>query len=113
MSGLACPPSCGACCDPVWLPDTLAGLLRRPVSASNRRWLRNKLRRIGRDGAGFTYRCLNFDSATRLCADYENRPDVCRGYPWYGKAPSAKRAGGLPQRCVFASEVPVSIRSKP
>lgn len=31
------------------------------------------------------YGCDLFDSETRLCKDYENRPQICRGYPNYHK----------------------------
>lgn len=30
------------------------------------------------------FNCKHFDTATRLCQDYENRPRMCRNYP-YGK----------------------------
>jgi Fe-S-cluster containining protein len=26
--------------------------------------------------------CVRWDRLTRLCTDYENRPQVCRGYPY-------------------------------
>lgn len=28
------------------------------------------------------FNCVNFDSETRLCKDYANRPQTCRDYPW-------------------------------
>ena len=31
------------------------------------------------------YACKHWDEKTRLCGDYENRPDMCRNYP-YGAA---------------------------
>lgn len=29
------------------------------------------------------YTCIHFNTETRLCMDYENRPDMCRNYPSY------------------------------
>jgi Fe-S-cluster containining protein len=32
-------------------------------------------------GAETRFNCRMFDPVTRLCKDYENRPDTCRSYP--------------------------------
>lgn len=29
------------------------------------------------------YRCVRWDEETRLCTDYEHRPEMCRSYPAY------------------------------
>ena len=39
-----------------------------------------------------------------LCTVYEERPLVCRGYPWYGEAPSAFPLAD--PECVYAAEMP-------
>lgn len=31
---------------------------------------------------GHYYKCKNWNSDTRLCMDYENRPKMCRDYPY-------------------------------
>lgn len=36
---------------------------------------------------GITYHCLAFDEENRLCSAHNDRPPVCRGFPWYGKEP--------------------------
>ena len=50
---------------------------------------------------GHVYTCRHFDERTRLCTIYEERPQMCRDYP-YG------RAGGCEYQCGF--RVPVSTR---
>ena len=34
---------------------------------------------------GNWYTCRLFDDLTNLCTDYENRPDMCRNFPWFGR----------------------------
>ncbi len=29
----------------------------------------------------YVYTCKHFDTVTRLCTDYDNRPEMCRSYP--------------------------------
>ena len=68
-------------------------------------WLRGRLLadRFGNPSSPFFFRCSNFDAATRQCADYDNRPDMCRGYPWYGQAP--RRDAALPPDCSFKADL--------
>jgi Fe-S-cluster containining protein len=33
-------------------------------------------------GRVYHYTCKHFDPKTRNCTNYENRPDMCRGYPY-------------------------------
>jgi Fe-S-cluster containining protein len=60
-----------------------------------------------------TYGCDVFDEGTRRCTDHANRPPVCRGYPWYGRAPDMTF---LHPACSFRADqptpIPVSIRSR-
>lgn len=39
----------------------------------------------GRASSEQFYTCRHFDKVSRLCTNYENRPDMCRRYPDYGK----------------------------
>ena len=51
-------------------------------------------------------RCDAFDPATRLCTAQENRPPVCRDYPWYGKDPAGSGSGPLLYReCSYLADV--------
>jgi Fe-S-cluster containining protein len=31
--------------------------------------------------------CKKFDKTTRKCTAHNDRPQLCRNYPWYGKEP--------------------------
>lgn len=51
----------------------------------------------------FFYSCPSFDLETRRCTDYDNRPPVCRGYPWYDRGPSL--ATSLPPECSYREDI--------
>lgn len=36
--------------------------------------------------------CDVYDSEHRRCSDWENRPPICRGFPWYGVEPTGEGA---------------------
>lgn len=36
-------------------------------------------------GTNFYYKCKQFNTKTRKCNNHKNRPQVCKGFPWYGK----------------------------
>lgn len=36
--------------------------------------------------------CAHYDEETATCTDYDNRPDMCAGYPWYGRSRTRKRS---------------------
>lgn len=55
------------------------------------------------DCEGHVYTCRHFDEGTRLCAIYEQRPEMCRDYP-YGND------GGCEYECGYRA--PPSIRGK-
>lgn len=39
-------------------------------------------------GKFYYYTCTQLDKETRKCRVHENRPQVCSGYPWYGRRPN-------------------------
>ena len=49
------------------------------------------------------YRCSNFDAATTRCARHADRPDVCRGFPYYGHNRLAPQLA-LPSGCSFRED---------
>jgi Fe-S-cluster containining protein len=49
------------------------------------------------------YTCDAFDPTTRLCTAHADRPDTCRGYPWYDGGVATRM---LPSRCSFWHDVP-------
>ena len=98
--------ACGDCCDPVWFSLGPADLRQGAVTArtephaSNlafaaRHWQATGA--VDRDGR-HAYTCAAFDPQTRLCTAHEDRPPVCRGYPWYDRPPT-RAEPRLPDRC--------------
>lgn len=124
---------CGRCCHPVSLPFSQFAVQTNAKGTENmnprtRRWvleelvpisrregleMRRDLRGSGsltwvRDhfeaGYSFFFLCRNFDPDTRLCAAYDDRPDVCSGYPHYGQRPRADAIPKLPPECSFRAD---------
>lgn len=58
-------------------------------------------------------RCDKFDAVARACTAHEERPPICRDYPWYGEEPWQERASCLPERCSFRSDPLLEITRKP
>lgn len=50
-------------------------------------------------------KCNAFDYATRQCTAYENRPAVCKGFPWYGDKAKKEPLWRL-FRCGYWGDVP-------
>lgn len=124
-----CPDGCGQCCDPVVLAIGPEYLAAHPEVAAvmdprEREWVENELKPVatpswvkpGRVATATVilngrpkvleanyFRCVNFDSEARRCTRYEDRPRVCRDYPWpAGESPRALGGGAeLPPSCVF------------
>jgi hypothetical protein len=62
----------------------------------------------------FYYRCIHYDPETRLCMDHENRPPLCRNFPWpEGSRPN--RSLRLPPMCAFNADIgkPVEPLDRP
>lgn len=124
---------CGGCCDPVVMPFTQAEAIRMPpteLDAAHRKWVLNDLTPMsyhegiakmphmrgqsmatasGELSMPFFFRCRWFDNETRLCTNYENRPEVCSSYPWGGRPPRSDAA--LPPQCSFNADIgrPVAL----
>jgi Fe-S-cluster containining protein len=49
---------------------------------------------------GHVYTCRHFDDETRLCTIYEQRPEMCRDYPY-------AQAGGCEYECGYCAPAPV------
>lgn len=132
---------CGGCCSPVAMPYTQDDVRRTmpgQMHPENRRWILEDLVPISRreglarspymdSGPTFLRRpddsvveqwtwffeCRHYDPETRTCGNYEHRPPMCSGFPWYGDAPDRTKA--LPHECSFRADIgqPVTIGSKP
>ena len=61
---------------PLSTDEMLARLLRFQPGDCVLRWLTMK--------SGAAYTCRHWNEATRRCDDHENRPWMCRGYPYIG-----------------------------
>jgi Fe-S-cluster containining protein len=121
--------NCGACCDPfmmVFSPSDIT-ILGPQLDPDERAFYDAHLTPIRRadgrrmvahwssgwsefiiDGEAkmvpaFYYQCDRYDAVAKRCTDYENRPDVCRDYPWYGEPPDPSKA--LPPTCSFLADV--------
>lgn len=62
------------------------------------------------------YSCDRYDPEARACTAYDERPPMCRDFPWYGGQPDPSRS--LPHACEFHREVgrepvPVEISPRP
>lgn len=59
---------------------------------------------VKRDGGRVkqTLQCAKFDKETRKCTAHNDRPDMCRQYPYYGRKPSADSTMG--GRCSFLAD---------
>lgn len=57
------------------------------------------------------FTCDQFDPEARLCLAHDSRPEVCRGYPWYGTTP-ADNGRILSRRCSFWADVPAAERPR-
>lgn len=55
-------------------------------------------------------KCDMFDVENRLCMAHEDRPPVCKGYPWYGNDPKEyiKKTTLYPQ-CSFNADVNIML----
>lgn len=120
-----CRPDCGQCCDPVMLPYTrIEAMTDQEIDPGQRKWaercltamstreafakapwLRGRALRDRFEGFAqpFFFRCSNFDPETKRCTDYDNRPSMCRGYPWYGAPP--RPDASLPPDCSFREDL--------
>lgn len=98
---MECQIKCGGhCCRGFFLPMSPIEIdfdLKRLALGKANKWKEiDKIGKIviykGFYNRGNRYDCRNLDLKTGLCKDYENRPTMCREYP-YGKACEAKRCG--------------------
>jgi Fe-S-cluster containining protein len=99
--------ACGCCCDPVWYaygPGDLRQLAERTESPDARFAVAHWHPTGEQSDAGHAYRCDFFDPVTRLCTGHEERPPICRGYPWYDEAPG-QRLVVLPEPCAFRADL--------
>lgn len=100
MSG-KCLPDCGKCCisisikfSPDHFSNVLEGNLYEKLDKGQKSYwydaefiLDNWIYHGPDDRNGHNYTCARYDEVTRQCTAGAERPDVCKGYPWYGRVP--------------------------
>jgi Fe-S-cluster containining protein len=108
---------CGGCCDPVFLRPEAARVVdgqdvtedTATVEFAAKHWQKRD-ERYTDDWAA--YDCDMFDRESRLCTAGNDRPPVCRYFPWYHDGPTPERAasmGAYPQ-CSYLLDVPPAHR---
>jgi Fe-S-cluster containining protein len=54
--------------------------------------------------------CDAYDPEHGTCTAHEDRPPLCRDYPWYGEQPSADRAAHFSRQCSYLADLPPDQR---
>lgn len=122
MTSLGCA-ACGGCCDPVHLGVSQRDTLDRwrqyvadggepPEPGYDLAFILAHWHEISRYDGGARYRCDRFDADTRQCTAHEDRPPVCRDFPFYDR-PGDVRALGFPgdePACSYWLDVPAADR---
>jgi Fe-S-cluster containining protein len=101
---------CGDCCEvihaSVGIPDLHAMMANPYIVGVVRRQAEILLdmleERIDVSHGRVGYSCRHFDRETRLCGIHDRRPDMCRGYPFYGGDPTPDAY--MSQRCSFQAD---------
>lgn len=132
----SCVEGCGACCHPLVSPVSPMQIAMAPAWDTELVWMRDNTERMpqseairldrshrddrpvtgmvdGEAAPVFFYRCRNYDEATKACTAYDDRPPMCRDYPWYGRLPDPTKA--IPNTCGYLRDVgivPVAITPK-
>lgn len=85
----------GHCCDSFWLPlsPMEIGYQQKRAFLGKSRWNQSDMLKIAdmvifqrpHEVKGFRYTCKFWDKASGNCTNYENRPTMCKDYP-YGTA---------------------------
>lgn len=120
---------CGDCCDPVIItfdPQVYAAeALARLEGKQTDDWARHQIEFLrdhwrsqstfeetDDDGKPVTVHrveCDQFDKVARTCGAHDTRPQVCSGFPWYGREPDddlcEPSRASLSPRCSFNADV--------
>jgi len=92
---------CGECCRVIYLQETKKAI-RAIKNETSKEFILKHWHRISRKEACrrhpmirgkdwrnvYFYTCDAWDKKTRRCKVYELRPEVCRGFPFYGRKPN-------------------------
>lgn len=119
---------CGDCCDPVTIafdPQERAAAKLAELTFAHPGWVwhqweffrdhwrsESSYEDVDTDGTPVTVhrvRCDQFNRDTRECMAHADRPQVCSGFPWYGRPasewPGSPQAASFSPRCSFNADV--------
>jgi Fe-S-cluster containining protein len=89
---------CGRCCNDINSPTAPEDVKKIPAQ-EGRLALVECWEYIGRIADGrYHYKCRYFNGKT--CEAHDRRPEVCRGYPFYGK-PEVGKKYALDKDCIY------------
>lgn len=54
--------------------------------------------------------CDAYDPEHGVCTAHDDRPPLCRDYPWYGRQPGADDAATLYRQCSYLADLPPDQR---
>lgn len=93
MVSLGCA-ACGDCCNPVKISPERSAELGVSDDADGR-FAREHWRPVGQSmlTGHVLVECDRFDPDTKLCTAHEDRPPICRGFPFYGRPPNLAALG--------------------
>lgn len=113
--------NCGSCCNPVrldvenrdgmdqWRRYLDAGGDELPTPGTDAEFVMEHLTEIARNDNGATYSCDRYDPVHSRCTAHEDRPKMCRDFPWYnGSDPDTLRKDApiLYRSCSYLLDVP-------
>jgi len=107
------------CCDPVILPfhphERAHFRLQGPLEDWERHQYEFYLEHFAvtatptEESPHYVVACDQFDPKTRECLAHDDRPDLCSGFPWYGRDPGSpgrtQIAQVLPPQCSYTADV--------
>ena len=110
---------CGMCCEAIPINFTKKKMREDPELSimESPKFILKHWRRISKKeaqrrlpGIGshqVYYECLKYDSENKLCTAHDEKPPVCRDFPWYGKDPTP--LGIYLPKCSFWNDVPQDL----
>jgi Fe-S-cluster containining protein len=121
---------CGSCCAPVVISFDQWARIGESVRAldpaqihpdSAERWYEQvfitaHMRPVGAENGKVFLECGFYDREHRACRAYDQRPAMCRNYPWYGAEPDAVTAmanmwiSDAAPCCSYVADLPPSDR---
>lgn len=109
---------CGECCRRIWIACAPEVVLEHAAAAERdgdressapfilKYWTPTGETSGPPDDEWHRYTCAKFDEATSSCTAHDERPQVCRGYPFYGRDPYETIGPRGFLQCSFWADMP-------